>query len=114
MQKVFLIDVNLPRFFSLWKANEYLHQYELCDEWSDSEIWTYAKSENLTIITKDSDFSSRILLHNPPPKVIHIKLGNMKMNQFHAVLNRLWPEVIELNKDFKLINVFIDRIEGVK
>ncbi len=38
----------------------------------------------------------------------------MKMNQFHAVLNRLWPEIIELNKDFKLINVFIDRIEGVK
>lgn len=38
----------------------------------------------------------------------------MKMNQFHEVLNRLWPEINELNKDFKLINVFIDRIEGVK
>lgn len=114
MQKVFLIDVNLPRFFSLWNSDEYMHQYELGDEWSDTKIWKYAQSENLTIITKDSDFSSRILLHNPPPKVIHIKLGNMKMNRFHDVLTSLWPQVIELNKDFKLINVFIDRIEGVK
>ncbi|MDQ0637257.1 putative nuclease of putative toxin-antitoxin system [Pedobacter sp. W3I1] len=114
MQKIFLIDVNLPRFFSLWNTVEYIHQYDLGDEWSDTEIWKFAESENLTIITKDSDFSSRILLHNPPPKVIHIKVGNMKMKQFHEILNKLWPQVIELNKDFKLINVFSDRIEGVK
>jgi len=113
MDKVFLIDVNLPRFFSLWNTNQYVHQYDLGDEWSDTEIWKYAELNNLTIITKDSDFSSRILLHNPPPKIIHIRLGNMKMNQFHEVLNALWTEVLKLNEDYKLVNVFSDRIEGV-
>lgn len=72
-----------------------------------------AKAQNLTTITKDSDFSSRILLHTPPPKVIHIRLGNMKMSQFHDAINILRPEVISLNKNYKLVNVFADRIEGV-
>ncbi|TDG37786.1 hypothetical protein EZJ43_01450 [Pedobacter changchengzhani] len=110
----FLIDVNLPRFFSLWDSADFIHQFDLGDEWNDSEIWNYAKAHNLTIITKDSDFSSRILLHNPPPKVIHIKLGNLKMNQFFEVIHRLWPEIIEINNEYKLINVFKDRIEGVR
>ncbi|WP_199562753.1 DUF5615 family PIN-like protein [Pedobacter chinensis] len=49
MKKRFLIDVNLPRFFSLWNTDEYIHQYDLDDELSDTEIWKYAKLENLTI-----------------------------------------------------------------
>ncbi|MBC6108874.1 DUF5615 family PIN-like protein [Pedobacter fastidiosus] len=113
MEHKFLIDVNLPRFFSLWHSEEYIHQYELGDEWPDSIIWKYAKDHHLTIVTKDSDFSSRILMHLPPPKIIHIRLGNMKMAQFYDTLKTLWPEIIQLNKDYKLVNVFIDRIEGV-
>jgi len=110
----FLIDVNLSRFFSLWNNPQYIHQVNLGDEWSDTTIWQYAKTQNLTIITKDGDFSFRILLHTPPPKVIHIRLGNMKMSQFHNAINALWPEVISLNENYKLVNVFADRIEGVK
>lgn len=113
MDHKFLIDVNLPRFFALWHSGEYIHQYQLGDEWSDSKIWQHAKLNNLTIITKDSDFSSRILLHTPPPKIIHIRLGNMKMAQLYDTLKTLWPEIILLNQDYKLVNVFIDRIEGV-
>ncbi|MEZ4821876.1 MAG: DUF5615 family PIN-like protein [Ignavibacteria bacterium] len=37
-------------------------------------MWEYAKENNLTIISKDADFSSRILIKSPPPKVIHIRL----------------------------------------
>jgi len=114
MECEFLIDVNLPRYFSLWNSEKYIHQYELGDEWKDSEIWKYAESNNLTIITKDSDFSTRILLHNPPPRVIHIRLGNMKMKKFHDSIDKIWPQIIELNKEYKLVNVFSDRIEGVK
>lgn len=113
MEHRFLIDVNLPRFFSIWNSTDYIHQVDLGDEWPDSMIWQYAKENNLTIITKDSDFSSRILLHTPPPKVIHIRLGNMKMSQFYDTINALWPEVVQLNESYKLINVFSDRIEGV-
>ena len=110
----FLVDVNLPRHFPLWADAAYTHQCELGDDWPDSKIWNLAKENNLTIITKDSDFSSRILFHTPPPKIIHVRLGNMKIRQLHDILSRIWPEIIELNKEYKLVSVFADRIEGIK
>lgn len=73
MSAKYLIDVNLPRFFSLWNSELYLHQYDLGDEWPDTEIWNYAKANNLTIITKDSDFSTKVMFQTPLPKVIHTK-----------------------------------------
>lgn len=114
MATKYLIDVNLPRFFSTWNNESFIHQYDLGDEWADIQIWNYAKENNLTIITKDGDFSTKMILHTPPPKVVHIRLGNMKMKQFHDVISNLWPQIAELNEDYKLINVFSDRLEGIK
>jgi predicted nuclease of predicted toxin-antitoxin system len=82
----YLIDVNLPYRFSLWKGNDYIHQTDLGDEWTDAQIWNFAKENNLTIITKDCDFSNRIIFHEPPPKVIHIRFGNMKMKDFFLTI----------------------------
>ncbi len=76
-------------------------------------VWNYAKENNLTIISKDSDFSNRIMLSKPPPKVIHNKLGNMKTKELYEILNRIWNDVLRLNEDSKLVNVFKDRIEGI-
>ncbi|MBY8961675.1 DUF5615 family PIN-like protein [Flavobacterium sp. D11R37] len=109
---VFLIDVNLPYYFSLWKSELYIHQIDIDDCWTDEQIWNYAMQHNLTIVTKDSDFSNKIMLRNPPPKVIHIRFGNMKMNEFHQTISRYWDEVLKMNQNFKLVNVYIDRIEG--
>jgi len=109
----FLIDVNLPYYFSLWNNKNYIHQRDIDDEAKDNEIWNYAKAQNLTIITKDSDFSNRILLNEPPPKIIHIKLGNCKMKEFYKIINQVWEDVLKLNKTHKLVNVFSNRVEGI-
>jgi len=61
----FLIDVILPYYFNLWNNDNYIHQKDIDDEAKDTEIWNYAKAQSLTIITKDSDFSNRILLNEP-------------------------------------------------
>ncbi len=109
----YLIDVNLPYYFSLWEGDEYIHQKDINDEWSDSQIWEYAKNNNLIIISKDADFSKRIFLSIPPPKVIHIKFGNKKMKEFYSILSMNWgkaKELIELNK---LVNIYEDRIEAI-
>ena len=66
-----------------------------------------------TIITKDSDFSDRILLNTPPPKVIHIKFGNLKIKPFYNLIHQLWNDVIELSETHKLVKVFDNRIEGI-
>ena len=81
---------------------------------NDEEVWEYAKTNNLTIISKDSDFSNRIIVSNPPPKVIHIKIGNVSLKELFRIRSLLWGDVIKLNEDYKLVNVFKDRIEGIK
>lgn len=84
------------------------------DEWSDTEIWNYAKSNNLTIISKDADFSHRIIASQPPPKIIHIKIGNLKLKSFALFIERVWDAVEKSSEEHKLVNLFIDRIEAVK
>jgi len=111
---LFLVDVNLPRWFSQWNSADYVHQHDLDPAKQDTLIWEYAKKQNLTIITKDSDFSSRILLNTPPPKVIHVRLGNMDMRRFHEAIAQCWIEVLKLNTTHKLVIVHTDRIEAVQ
>ncbi len=110
----FLIDVNLPYHFSLWKGEDHVHQNDIDDEWSDTQIWNYARENDLTIISKDSDFSTRVIFHLPPPKVIHIRLGNLKMRELFAALNAVWDDVLELNTEHKLVTVFSDRLEAIE
>jgi predicted nuclease of predicted toxin-antitoxin system len=110
----FLIDVNLPFNLSIWNSQEFIHQKNINDEWKDSQIWQYAMDNNLTIITKDMDFSNKILFHNPPPKVIHIRYGNMKTKPFYDNISVVWEQIIEMNSSHKLVNVFADRIEGLQ
>ncbi len=109
----FLIDANLPYRFSLWSGDEYVHVKDLDDTWTDSRIWRYAERHGLTIMSKDADFAERVLLHEPPPRVIHIRLGNLKMRDFHQKLSAVWSDVCDLSLEYKLVQVYQDRIEGI-
>ena len=109
----YLIDVNLPSRFSLWAGEEYEHVIHINDELKDSEIWEYAKVNNLTIITKDTDFSDMVMLNSPPPRVIHIKIGNMKMREFYKLITSIWSDVCTMSEEFKLIRVYSNKIEGI-
>lgn len=110
----YLIDVNLPYRFSLWSGTDYLHVFQLNDAWTDSQIWHYAQEQNLTIVTKDTDFSDRIILSQPPPRVIHICVGNMKIRDFHQLLHHIWGDVCRLSSQCKLVRVYQDRLEGIE
>ncbi|MGI8951902.1 MAG: DUF5615 family PIN-like protein [Chitinophagaceae bacterium] len=82
----YLIDVNLPYYFSLWNSEEFIHQKNINDEWTDDMIWNYAKENNLIIVTKDKDFSLKQIAEGAPPKLIHIRFGNVKMKTFFHIL----------------------------
>lgn len=110
----FLIDANLPYYFSLWNSPDFIHVRDLDDTWNDEIIWQYAKDHELIIITKDADFSTKVLFKGAPPKVIHIKFGNLKMNDFHALLTKVWPEIKIIIEENNLINIYTDHIEVVK
>ncbi|MDJ0528781.1 MAG: DUF5615 family PIN-like protein, partial [Microcystis sp. M53600_WE12] len=44
----------------------------------DTEIWQYPKDKKLVIVTKDADFSDRLMLDFSPPKVVHLRFGNIR------------------------------------
>lgn len=109
----YVIDANLPYYFSLWNNPMYIHVRDLDDEWTDEQIWEYATEHNLTIVTKDSDFSDKMILNEPPPRVIQIRVGNMKLKDFYNFLVHIWEDVCQISDEYKLVNVYKDRIEGV-
>ncbi len=110
---VSLIDENLPYHFSFWKSDWFVHVYDLTNIKSDNEIWDYAAKNNLIIVTKDSDFSNKIIYKSPPPEVIQIRIGNVRIQQLHDLIGKIWPNIEEEIKSHKLVNVFIDRIESI-
>lgn len=109
----FLIDANLPYRFSLWANDACIHARDLGEDWSDSEIWAYARAQNLIIVSKDADCSDRILVSKPPPRVIHIRFGNMKMRDFHGLIRRQWPHIVALAHQHRLVTVYRNRIEAI-
>ncbi len=109
----FIIDANLPFQFSFWKGSEFTHVAKISNANTDNEIWEIAKTSNLTIVTKDSDFAFRVMSTNPPPKVIHFRINNMRIREFFEFIKIHWVEILKVSENHKLTNVYIDRIEGI-
>jgi predicted nuclease of predicted toxin-antitoxin system len=108
-----LIDQNLPARLAFSPRLPVTHATTLGPNPSDSELWAYAREQRLAIVTKDSDFSQQIILQTPPPWVVHVRVGNVRRREFHALLARVWPQVEALLPEHKLVNVYIDRVEAI-
>ena len=54
------------------------------------------------------------MLDLSPPKVVHLRFGNMRKSAFHSFLARVWSQIEDLVIDHKLINVYLDEIEAFK
>lgn len=57
------------------KKVEHVKTLNLIDT-PDAEIWLYAKENNYTVVTFDSDFIDLSVLKSSVPKVIWLKFGN--------------------------------------
>jgi predicted nuclease of predicted toxin-antitoxin system len=109
----YLIDANLPRRFALWAGGDCEFVHDLGADWSDSRIWTYASANGLTIVSKDADFSDRVLIRPAGPRVIHIRVGNLTLKDFQSYLDRVWDEVCRASDACRLVQVYRDRIETI-
>jgi len=54
-----------------------------------------------------------MLMSEPPPRVIHIKFGNLRMGAIYQLVSRHWAEICAASGDCKLVRVYADRIEGI-
>lgn len=110
----FLIDVNLPTKFSLWNSDSFTFVKDIHTGLPDSKIWEMAKAKNLVVVTKDRDFYDRMLQSSPPPRVIYIRFGNVKMNEFYSIMSNGWDTAIELAQTHKLVLFYKDRVEAIE
>lgn len=111
--KGFLFDENLPSRLRFSPSLPIVSYSSVGKAPSDSQIWEFAEKHELVIVSKDADFSDRIIVRNPPPWVVHLRFGNFRRNAFHALRARVWPQVEALLKNHKLVNVHTDRLEGI-
>ena len=56
------------------------------DREDDRKIWEYAAQNNITIVTRDSDYNDLSLLLGSPPKVIWIRRGNCSTQEIETIL----------------------------
>jgi predicted nuclease of predicted toxin-antitoxin system len=110
----YLIDANLPRLLSLWSGVDYAFVHDLGADWSDTRIWKHAEANGLTIVTRDADFSDRVLVARVGPSVIHVRLGNLKIAELNRCLTAVWRDVCRASDACRLVRVYLDRIESVE
>jgi predicted nuclease of predicted toxin-antitoxin system len=112
--KGFLFDENLPRCLTVIPSLPIVHSTSFGKSLSDTTIWNYGQQNLLAIVTKDTDFSDRIMLSSPPPWIIHVRFGNLRRKEFHSLLAKMWPRIEALLPVHKLICVYVDRIESFR
>jgi predicted nuclease of predicted toxin-antitoxin system len=94
----FLFDHNLsPQLIDcladLYPQSQHIFQLGL-DQATDRQVWNYARQNEFTIVTRDSDYSDLSILLGFPPKVIWIRRGNCSTKTIEAIL-RSTVDVIE-------------------
>lgn len=110
----FLLDENLPQRLTFTPSLPITRSATLGISPSDTLLWEYGRANGLAIVTKDSDFSHRIMLSTPPPWIVHLRFGNLRLKDFHALLAKMWPHVEALLPAHKLVCVYADRIESFR
>jgi predicted nuclease of predicted toxin-antitoxin system len=77
----FLVDENLsPRLESLLRepfpGSVHVETLGLRGS-DDATLWQEARIRGLAILTKDDDFNGRSIIYGAPPKVVHLRVGNV-------------------------------------
>jgi predicted nuclease of predicted toxin-antitoxin system len=54
------------------------------------------------------------MLEGPPPKVIWVRLGNIRRKDLEMYLSNLWPRITDLLLDSDLIEIHSDTLEAIQ
>lgn len=95
----FLLDENLsPKLRTGFGPGVHvIHARDLAPNPTDLALWTHAEREHLVIVTKDADFTDRMLAQaTPPPWVVQVRCGNLRARAPREFLEGYWPRVLAL------------------
>ena len=106
-----LIDENLPASLASLLPLSSSHATDLGKQPKDQQLWQHARERDWTILTRDADFFDRLMLDGPPPKVIWVRLGNIRKRDLEARLLHLWPRITEAILHADLIEIHPNSVE---
>ena len=66
---------------------------------ADPLIWEYAKQYGFAIVSKDTDFEQRALLHGHPPKVVWVRLGNCSTAEVETLFKTRIGDLLSFEAD---------------
>ena len=80
------LSPRLPRLLAdIYAESIHVREVGLRDA-DDFNVWQYAKAEGYAIVSKDSDFQQRSLLHAAPPKFVWLRVGNCTTRRIEGLL----------------------------
>lgn len=92
----FLFDENLPRRLTFTPSLPITFSASVGQRLSDNALWDHARDHALVIVSKDADFSGRIMLAAPPPWIVHLRFGNLRRSN----TTPCWPRCGRTSKPF--------------
>jgi predicted nuclease of predicted toxin-antitoxin system len=115
----FLCDVHISyQVVNYLKSSgfETIHVNAILDKWNskDSDICTYADSNDMIVISKDSDFRDSHFVKQTPKKLIKINLGNISNQELILLLSKNIDSIKKLNQNtFFLVEMNKDNVSYI-
>lgn len=104
----------MPKKFQFFNSNSFIHVVDINPKMKDKEIWDFAISNELVILTKDTDFYEMYLVNDIFPKVVYLKFGNMKISDLHQFFNDFRPSIVEKLETSSFIIANLNKITVIK
>lgn len=110
----FIVDAHLPKRITEVFANlgyESIHTSDLPkgNASDDRDIILVAVNDGV-LISKDDDFYQSFLLHGKPPKLILVKVGNMRLREVTSLFEKVSEKLVDLLGQHDLLELHRDKI----
>jgi predicted nuclease of predicted toxin-antitoxin system len=114
----FIVDAHLPKSICQYFIDEgcqAIHTSDLPEgnHTSDADILVISIKEQAIVVSKDSNFYHTFLLHRKPPKLVVVKVGNMKLSALRQLFREQAPQLIGLLVNHDLVELYADKIIGI-
>jgi predicted nuclease of predicted toxin-antitoxin system len=93
-----LSDRIIPRILDLYPDSTHVKTVGLGAA-DDGIIWNFARDNNFTLVSRDSDFHQRSLVFGHPPKFVFVKIGNAPTSRVVDLLRASHPAIEAFHAD---------------
>ncbi len=114
----FLVDAHLPSgLCRLLQAagHEARHTSQLPEQnqTTDKNINALSISENLVVISKDTDFYYSHLLRHEPYKLVLVRTGNIGVRELQELFKRNLPSIEQALQSYSLVEIYREKLRVV-